>query len=166
MIKKISISFFSFLIFAILSAHAGDQSLYQETYLWKDESDRDFSLSSLKGKNVIMAMAYTSCQGTCPLIISKLKKMEAEAIEKNAPVDIVVITFDPAFDIPHRTYAYYREKLGIKNSNWHFLTGSEAETRKLSMLLGVKYARNPQNGMIIHDMKFIKLNSLGIKQLE
>lgn len=136
-------------------------SLYHSTHQWKDETNQDFELSKLEGKKVIMAMAYTSCQGTCPMMVSKLKKIEALFQSKNIPVEIALVTFDPGFDTPKRNQEYYREKMGIKNANWHFLNGSEVDTRKLSMLLGVKYARNPESGMIIHDNKVILLNEHG-----
>lgn len=161
MIKKL----FYVLILSLLvfntNINAGELSLYQSTHSWKDETNHEFALGQLNGKKVIMAMAYTSCQGTCPMIISKLKKAEAVFKEKNIPVEVAIVTFDPGFDTPERHQAYYREKMGIKNSNWHFLNGSEGETRKLSMLLGVKYARNQASGMIIHDNKIILLNENG-----
>ncbi len=156
-LKLLLLSLFLFQV----SAESCELSLYHSTHSWKDESNHEFSLGQLKGKKVIMAMAYTSCQGTCPMIVSKLKKAEAVFKEKNIPVEVAIITFDPGFDTPERHQAYYREKMGIKNSNWHFLNGSEAETRKMSMLLGVKYARNQASGMIIHDNKIILLNEHG-----
>lgn len=142
-------------------AGANEMSLYQATHNWKDENNKEFALSSLQGKKIIMAMAYTSCQGTCPLIVSKLKKIEARFNEKNIPIEVAIVTYDPEFDTPERHQAFYREKMGIKNENWHFLSGPQSETRKISLLLGIKYARNPSSGMIIHENKVILLDEHG-----
>lgn len=150
-------------VFSVISdpLKAAGLSLYQATHSWKDEANREFSLSELQGKKVIMVMAYTSCQGTCPMIVSKLKKIEVLYKEKKIPVEIAMITFDPGFDTPERNQSYYRGQMGITNMNWHFLTGSDAETRKMSMLLGIRYTRNPSSGMIIHDNKIVLLNEQG-----
>lgn len=158
--KNIVLGLFFFL--NILScAIASDSSLYHSPTKWRDDKSNIFSLSELQGKKVIMAMAYTSCQGTCPMIVSKLKKVESHFNQKNIKIEIVIITFDPGFDTPERNASYYREKMGLKKDNWHFLTGSENETRKMSMLLGIKYAVNPISKAIIHDNKIILINESG-----
>lgn len=142
-------------------ADASELSLYQSSAKWKDEKNNTFSLSDMKGKKIVLAMAYTSCQGTCPMIVSKLKKIEKLFNEKNIKVDVIIITFDPKFDTPERNFSFYREKMSLNKDNWHFLNGSENETRKMSMLLGIKYAVNPQSKAIIHDNKIILINEAG-----
>ena len=142
-------------------ANSSELSLYHASEKWRDETNKDFFLKSMKGKKVILAMAYTSCQGTCPMIISKLKKIEKLFKEKNLQVEVAIITFDPEFDNPERNFSYYRDKMSIKKENWHFLTGSKNDTRKMSMLLGIKYAVNPQSKSIIHDNKIILINEDG-----
>lgn len=142
-------------------AKAADQSIYHSQSTWKDETNKEFPLVNLKGKKVVVAMAYTSCQATCPMIISKLKTVESLFNQKNIQVEVVVITFDPGFDTPERNMTFYREKMGIKKTNWHFLTGSENDTRKISMLLGIKFSVNPETKAIIHDSKIILLNEVG-----
>lgn len=161
MITKNVAVIFIFLFNLTSCLYASDLSLYHSSYDWKDEKNKNFKLHDLEGRKVIMAMAYTSCQGTCPMIVSKLKKIERIYLNKKIPVEIAVITFDPGFDTPERNTAYYREKMGIKKENWHFLTGSDAETRKMSMLLGVRFAKNPESGTIIHDNKIILINEQG-----
>jgi protein SCO1/2 len=158
--KTIALSIMLILNMLSLSS-ASELSLYQSTANWKDEKNNTFSLGGMKGKKVVMAMAYTSCQGTCPMIVSKLKKIEKLFNEKNIKVDVIVITFDPGFDTPERNYSFYREKMSITKDNWHFLNGSDNETRKMSMLLGIKYAVNPTSRAIIHDNKIILINETG-----
>jgi protein SCO1/2 len=164
----------SFLYISVLllsfSLHVSscELSLAHATSSWKDENNKEFSLGDLEGKKIVVAMAYTSCQGTCPMIVSKLKKVEAKFKEQNIPVEVVIVSFDPQFDTPTVLTVNYREKMGIKNSNWHFITGTDSETRKISMLLGVKYSRNSGSGMIIHENKIILLDEHGAieKKLE
>lgn len=149
-------------------ANASDLSIYNSTLLWKDDKNNDYLISQSKGKKLLMAMAYTSCQGTCPMIVSKLKKVEKLFLKNNIPVDIVIISFDPTIDIPAVSSEYYRNKMGIKKDNWHFLSGSVNDTRKISMLLGIRFAINPISKAIVHDNKIILLNENGVveKKLE
>lgn len=145
----------------IVQVEGSDTSLYNVKSGWKDEFGKDFSFGNMQGKKVVVAMAYTSCQGTCPMIVSKLKKIEKLFADKKISHEFIIVTFDPGFDTPAHNQEFYREKMGIKNANWHFLNGSESDTRKLSMLLDIKFAKNPKSGMIIHDNKIILLNESG-----
>ncbi|MGZ3808657.1 MAG: SCO family protein [Bacteriovorax sp.] len=162
MIYKNVLLFLILLINALSPVHSSDMSLYRSSsYEWKDEKNKSFKLSNLHGKKVLMAMAYTSCQGTCPMIVSKLKKSEKLFLDKKVSVEVVLITFDPEFDTPARNLSYYREKMSIEKESWHFLSGSDSETRKMSMLLGIRYAKNPQSGTIVHDNKIVLINEEG-----
>lgn len=143
------------------AANASDSSLFQVSTKWKDENNKIFLLKNLEGKKVVMSMAYTSCQGTCPMIVSKLKKIEKLFNDKKIEVEVVIVSFDPGFDTPERHMSYYREKMGIKKENWHFLNGTDSEAREMSMLLGIKYAKNPESGVIIHDNKIVLINAKG-----
>lgn len=142
-------------------AESSPLSIFNAETKWKDEKNNDFLLRELKGKKFIVAMTYTSCQGSCPMTVSKLKRAENLFVQKNIPVDIVLITFDPVFDTPEKHLAFYREKMGIKKTNWHFLTGTDNETRKISMILGIKYSRNPVSKIINHDNKILLINENG-----
>jgi protein SCO1/2 len=150
------------------NANSSELSLYNSTFKWKNEMNKDFILSDLKGKKVILAMGYTSCHGSCPMMVNKLKKIESLFQQKNINVEVVLISFDPIFDTPEKNYSFYRESMKIKNENWHFLSGTVEEARKMSMLLDIKYAKNPESGVIVHDNKVILLNENGeiIKRLE
>ncbi|MBY0416016.1 MAG: SCO family protein [Bdellovibrionales bacterium] len=162
-------NFFLLILLNLFSlANASDLSVYNSTLPWKDDKNNDFVLSQSRGKKLLIAMAYTSCQGTCPMIISKLKKAEKLFLKNNIPVDVVIISFDPSIDIPAVSTEYYRNKMGIKKDNWHFLNGSENDTRKMSMLLGIRFAKNPISKAIVHDNKIILLNENGVieKKLE
>lgn len=159
MIYKILVMLFSINSF-INFAHAGG-SIYEAKINFKDETNTEFALKSLEGKTVLMSMAYTSCQGTCPLIVKRLKHLEKVLAEKNIKAEVVIVTYDPAFDKPAHLTEYYRESMGIKSPNWHFLVASDRETRMMSMLLGIKYSRNKENGVIIHDNKVVYLNKAG-----
>lgn len=154
--------FLTFLFCLIsFSAMADSTSLYEAPMKWKNEFNKNFQMSELRGKKVIVAMAYTRCQIMCPLIISKVKKLEAYYLQKNIPIQVAVITFDPTFDTPERLHSYYRDEIKIKGDNWNFITGPSNQTRMMSMLLGIKYSINPKSKIIMHDNKLIVLDEAG-----
>lgn len=160
------ILFFFFVLFNVYLetnaiAESSPQSIFNADTKWKNEKNNEFFLSELKGKKFILAMTYTSCQGSCPMTVSKLKRTEKLFEQKNIPIDVVLITFDPAVDTPEKHLSFYREKMGIKKTNWHFLTGTTNETRKFSMLLGIKYSMNPLSKIINHDNKILLINENG-----
>lgn len=153
---------FFLLLFVSLNAWTKESSLYKARVKLNDERGQFFNLENLKDKKVIMTMAYTRCQIMCPMIINKVKKVEALYKQKNIPVEVVVVTFDPRFDNPSRLHSYYRDELNIKHENWHFLVGSETQTRMLSLILGIKYSVNPKSKIIMHDNKILVLNNEGV----
>lgn len=152
-----------FLVLFILSFSAfAEGGLFNSGLTFKDEDGKVFNLSSLQGKVVLMSMAYTSCQGSCPLIVSRLKKIEEFYHSKKIEPEIVIVTYDFEKDGPEVMKKYLREKLGVKSKKWHYLVGDDSSTRFISMALGIKYAKNKESGIIIHDNKVVAFGSDGI----
>lgn len=148
------------LLIVSINTFAND-SIYVDQLNLKDEKNELFNLKKMLGKKVLVSMAYTSCQGTCPMIVSRMQKLEKKLNAKNIFPEVVIITYDPEFDTPAHMTDYYREKMGIKNTNWHFLVGTESDSRMSSLLLGIKYSRNAETKVVIHDNKIILLDEEG-----
>lgn len=109
---------------------------------------------------VVLTMVFTSCQATCPITMAKLKAIQARFDQEGRAAQFVVVSFDPARDTPEKL-ARYRVDTGLQQPNWTFLVGSEHDTRTLAMLLGIKCARNPISGDIMHDNKIVLLDPDG-----
>ncbi len=75
-----------------------------------DQDAKPFSLSSLKGKVVLIFFGYTMCPDACPTTLSKLSSAYARLTEaERAKVKAVYISIDPERDTPavmkdHLTY--------------------------------------------------------------
>lgn len=147
------------------SAQSG--SLYEVPLSFKNDQDQNFSLKNLQGKKSVMVMVYTSCQSACPLIMKKMKKVEAALKKSKTEAEFVVISFDTVADSPKKL-AHFRKHMEVPSEHWTLAVGTEKNTRMLSNLLNVKYSRNPENGEIMHDNKIILLNEKGeiVKTLE
>lgn len=142
------------------SASAPGTSLHQFPVQFKSEAAKPIKLSEWAGKNLVVTMAYTSCGSTCPMTMQKLRDMQKRVDELGQSAEFIVVTLDSKKDTPEML-ADYRKKANLMRPNWHFLTGSETDIRKLSMVLGIKYKRNPDTGEIMHDNKIVLVNPKG-----
>ncbi len=144
----------------LLGAQWPKGSLYEAPLKWVTDQGKPAQLSNWSGKNVVITMAYTSCHGSCPLIMQKLRKVEKLFAEKKIDASFVIVSFDPKNDTP-QALREYREEAGVTEKNWTFLTGKETDVRRLSMLLEISYSKNPGSHEIMHDNKIILLSPQG-----
>jgi protein SCO1 len=118
---------------------------------WRAEDGSRVSLSSMKGKTYALTFVYTSCAGSCPLTTRKLKRLDEALVKAGKPLDLIVVSLDPAHDTPEALVAY-RARYGLEESKrFRILVGDDAQVRTLTMLLEFKYTRNPESGVIMHD---------------
>jgi protein SCO1/2 len=85
----------------------GDKVLPDFTLV--DQNGRDFSISSLKGRAVLIYFGYTHCPDVCPLVMTKYKQL-LDALGPDADkVALIFITVDPERDTPEvmRDYLHY-----------------------------------------------------------
>lgn len=150
-------------------------SLFTTSFKWNSDRGGIVRFEDFKGKWTVISMMYTSCSSSCPLIVQKIRKIETQMTAQGLKVDFILVTFDPERDISTKLKSH-RAKIGVTEENWHFLSGSAADTRKLSMLLGIKFAKDPESGEFMHDNKIVllsptgeikaRLNSLGESEAE
>lgn len=135
-----------FLMSQLLSAAQWpEMSIYHLDGAWKNHNGKEMKLSELAGSPVVVAMVYTSCQHTCPMITKKMqdiRKLLPEKIQKNSKY--VLLSFDPEGDTP-ATLLAYRKKQNL-DENWILLTSTDHEIRKVAGVLGVNYKKMPDGG--------------------
>lgn len=67
---------------------------------------------------------------------------------------------DPRADTSERLKNYKEwQKVGFPN--WHFLRGDESDTRKISVLLDIRYQEEEESGHFMHDNKLVLLDKGG-----
>ena len=129
--------------FEISPAYAKESkpSLFSIKGKWSDQNGKDFSFSSLKGKMTALAMVYTSCDYSCPLITQKLKSIHRKLMEKSKKhTKFLLITFDPKRDTS-AVLKKYSVSQKIDESSFSLLTSSEENTHTLSIALDFKYKK-------------------------
>jgi protein SCO1/2 len=79
------------------------------------------SNDTYKGKVYVLEFFFTTCPSICPKMNQSMLLIEKKFFG-NPNFGIVSITIDPAHDTPS-VLKSHAELLGVKSSNWNFLTG-------------------------------------------
>lgn len=107
------------------------------------------SASDLRGKVLAVTFIYATCKDTCPLLTSKMARMQRElAGDFGSRVRFVSITVEPEIDTPAVLDAYAR-RFGADPAGWSFLTGTPAEVKDVVRGYGA-YARRAGPGDVDH----------------
>src|SRR5438445_7586750 len=113
------------------------------------------ALSDLRGKVWVADIIFTRCPGPCPKLTKQMSELRA-ALPANAPVELVSLTADPAYDTPE-VLKRYGERFGATPDRWQFLTGKKTDlyrlaTRGLLLVLDeVKpEQRESENDLFVH----------------
>ncbi len=119
-----------------------DGSLYQLRSAWTTQHDQLLDLAQLRGEVVVLAMVYTSCTMTCPLITNDMLAVQyALPPDLRSRVRFVLASFDPARDSVPVLRAYIKTmKL---DERWLTLRAEPTDVRQLALLLGVRYRQLP-----------------------
>ncbi len=121
-----------------------------------DHRGRVVTLEGFKGRPVAVTFVYAGCHATCPLLVERLKALEARTAP--GPVAFVAVTLDPVRDTPETlAAAAARWELGDR---WHLLTGPPETVRAVIRAYGVQWAPLPE-GEIAHENVVLLIDSRG-----
>nr|WP_315219533.1 SCO family protein [uncultured Flavobacterium sp.] len=95
-----------------------------------NQNNVKFSSESLKGKVYVLEFFFTTCPSICPKMNLSMLEIE-KTFFGNPNFGIVSITIDPGHDTP-QVLKDHAKLLGVKSSNWNFLTGDKATIMDLS----------------------------------
>lgn len=151
---------FALLLGALLNAASAAEAAnpYALPLQWQDDQGSAVRLEQFRGQPVLLTMAYATCRETCSYALRRLDQLQHEAAQAGQPLQIVVVSYDPANDNA-RTWTSYRQHHSYVHPNWHFLTGSDAATRELAGVLDFKYWAYDEH--VVHDFKILLLDADG-----
>ncbi|MGH7795520.1 MAG: SCO family protein [Candidatus Binatia bacterium] len=114
-----------------------------------DQGARRFEFKNLSGKVVVVSFSYTSCSDVCPLITAAARQVQSglSAAERDR-IYLLTVTTDPEIDTP-KVLTAYAQRYGAELANWSFLTGREAELKKIWKNFGVGVKRKGR-GIVEH----------------
>lgn len=135
------------------------RSLYQLEAEWTSDAGKTVKLGTLRGRPVVIAMFFASCEYACPVLTSDMQRMrELLPEELRARTEFVLVSFDVARDTPAMLQGY-RER-AMLGDGWTLLRGDTNAVQELAMLLGVKYKQDAR-GQFSHSNLFTILNPEG-----
>lgn len=121
-----------------------------------DHRGRSVTLESFKGRPVALTFVYANCHATCPILVQRLRALEARTAP--APAAFVAVTLDPARDNPEALAAAASQwELGER---WHLLTGQPEVVRAVIRAYGVQWAPLPE-GEIAHENVVLLIDARG-----
>ncbi len=135
------------------------ESLYQLDAAFTDDSGRPATLGELRGRPVVLAMFFASCNYACPLTVTNM-----QAIRDRLPAGVrsraafVLVSFDVARDTPGVLNQFRAQR--ALDAGWMLLHGDDGAVRELAALLGVKY-KQEASGMFSHSNIVTVLNPAG-----
>jgi cytochrome oxidase Cu insertion factor (SCO1/SenC/PrrC family) len=150
-------------------SRAGGQDPFRETYValdrlppsWHDDRGDTLRLQSLSGQRVFLTMAYTSCHRICPMTMARLAELQRDLDARGISAEFLIVSYDPAND-DSAAWRRYRARYGLLRENWHFLSGSAADTQRLARELGFEYWRDGDH--VMHDFRIVALGSDGAEK--
>jgi protein SCO1/2 len=126
-----------------------------------DQDNRPLTFSQLGGKVVALSFMYTKCRlATYCFRLSNnlgvLKKRFGDRLGRD--VVLLTITFDPLHDTPE-VLTQYARNWKADSRGWRFLTGPEADVRRVCHLFGMNFW--PEMGMLTHTMRTVVIDREG-----
>lgn len=132
-----------------------------------ERSGADVGLADLRGKVWVADFIFTRCAGTCPLLTSRLARLQEKlGVEGDPDLRLVSFSVDPSHDTP-QILAKYADSHGASASGWLFLTGPHDALYDLikdGFRLSVAERDGPDadpNEMITHSDRFVLVDRQG-----
>jgi protein SCO1/2 len=136
-----------------------DQKLNEKVPLdavFKDEEGREVRLGQFfKGKPVVLSLVYYTCPMLCNQILNgMLSSFRQISFNAGEQFEVINVSFDPR-DTPaiaaakKQTYIKAYNRAGGEAA-WHFLTGDEANVRRLADAVGFRYLWDEQTKQFAH----------------
>lgn len=127
---------------------------------WVDQDNKAFDWKRVSGQTTLVALVYTSCQMSCPLIANELRTIESKLLDtEREKVQVLLFSFDPTRDTVSRLKEY-GTKRKFDARRWTLLTGTDEGARELSVVLGTQF-KKLQNGDFSHSNTLTVLDPTG-----
>jgi len=134
---------------AAINIPAGDFTL-------TDQHGRQVTLSSLRGKVVLLTFLDPVCVSDCPLIAQEFRQAGQMLGVHNPHVALVAVNVNPLYHQEAYIQAFDRQENMASAPNWLYLTGSEPTLRRVYQEYGVPSETLPAGAMLGHnDIAFV-----------
>ncbi len=145
-----------------ITEHLGGQMPMNATF--KDSQGNTVTLAQIVKKPTVLAFFYCRCAGICPRLLAGIADVvNRMPLTPGKDYQVITISFDPT-DTPKMAAdkkANYFNLLQKKmpSRDWMFLTGDEANIRKVTRAAGFSYQK--AGNMYVHPTSLIVLSPKG-----
>lgn len=128
-----------------------------------DQNGKTISLSSLKGKVVVLGFMDPVCTDICPIVSSEIVK--ANQLLGSDRKDVVFLAVNVnQYQESEQAMTKFSKAHGLsKLPNWHFLTGSTQQLKAIWKAYGITVVPNP-SGDVEHSSFMYFIGKDGIEQ--
>jgi protein SCO1 len=123
-----------------------------------DQDGKTVTSASLKGKPVVYAFVYSTCQDTCPAQVQTIRGA-LDDMPKNKDVTVVGISVDPANDTPKRAASFLLKQQ--MTGRMRFLLG----TREQLAPVWKAFAIQPQSKALEHSAHTVLADPEGMQRI-
>ena len=114
------------------------------------------SLSSLRGKVVLLTFLDPVCTTDCPIIAQELRAADAMLGAKAGGTELVAVVANPTYTSTAFTAAFTRQEGLSQVPNWLYLTGSLSQLVPVWRQYGIEVQNLPAGAMSAHnDLAFV-----------
>lgn len=117
----------------LLSGIRFDSAAPLEDFTLVDDGGQTRTLSSLRGRYVVLFFGYTHCPDVCPATMAELAQTMPLLGDKADRLQVVMVSIDPETDTP----AQLRRYVTAFDPRFMGLTGEQATIERLSAKLGI-----------------------------
>ncbi len=115
-----------------------------------DQSGHAVTLSSFRGRTVVVTFLDPVCTSDCPVIAQELRAADKMLGAQSARVAMVAIVSNPIYNSIQFTRAFDRQEYLSTVPNWYFLTGTDGQLTTALNRLGASAIVEPAGAMVDH----------------
>lgn len=108
-----------------------------------DQNGKKVSLSSLRGKVVVLDFMDPVCTDICPIVSAELVQANHLLGSDSKNVEFLAVNVNQYHESQAAVMKFSQEHGLSKLPNWHFLTGSTAELKTVWKAYGISVVPNP-----------------------
>jgi cytochrome oxidase Cu insertion factor (SCO1/SenC/PrrC family) len=121
-----------------------------------DQNGRTVTLSSLRGKVVLLTFLDPVCVTECPLIAQEFRQAGQLLGAKTSQVELVAVDVNPLYNELAYTRQFDQQEGLASLTDWHYLTSSPARLRAVYKAYGQPAQTLPAGAMLGHsDIAFV-----------
>ncbi len=121
-----------------------------------NEDKKIMTLNDFKGSVWVANFIFTSCAGSCPIMVGSLAKLLKD-YKDDSRVKLASFSVDPTTDTPD-VFKKYANDRQINWSNWYFLTGSE---KIMSELMFDQFKLGYAESILFHSDRIVLVDKQG-----